>query len=107
MSETAITRMNRIKAAALAEEDKRGAGTLLRLVEHPEQTLNPVLLLILLCQLVTATLVGVVAEHVFGALGVIVATAFEVVIIFVFAEAAPKTWAVQHGERAGLLVAPG
>ncbi|MCU1451287.1 MAG: hypothetical protein JWP02_3457 [Acidimicrobiales bacterium] len=106
LSETAITRMTRIKATAMADEGRKGAKTLARLVEHPEATLNPILLLILICQLVTATLAGVVAEHVFGALGVIVATAFEVIIIFVFAEAAPKTWAVQHGERAALLVAP-
>ncbi len=53
-----------------------------------------------------ATLVGVVAAHVVGPLGVVVATAFEVVFIFVFAEAAPKTWAVQNTERAALLAAP-
>src|SRR5207302_3846428 len=41
-----------------------------------------------------------------GGAGVALATAFEIVVIFVFAEAAPKTWAVQHGERAALLVAP-
>ena len=53
-----------------------------------------------------ATLVGVVAAHAFGALGVVVATAFEVVVIFVLAELAPKTWAVQHTERAALRAAP-
>jgi putative hemolysin len=106
MAETALTRMNRVKAAALAEDGKRGSETLERLVAHPEQSLNPVLLLLLLCTLVAATLSGVVAEHLFGAWGVVAATAFEVVIIFVFAEAAPKTWAIQHGERAALLVAP-
>ena len=35
-----------------------------------------------------------------------IATAFEVVVIFVVAELAPKTWAVQHTERAALLAAP-
>ena len=34
------------------------------------------------------------------------ATAFEVIVIFVFAELAPKTWAVQHPERAALSTAP-
>jgi putative hemolysin len=55
---------------------------------------------------VAATLVGVVAEHAFGAWGVVVATAFEVVVIFVVAELAPKTWAVQHTERAALRPPP-
>jgi CBS domain containing-hemolysin-like protein len=66
--------------------------------------------LLLMCHLVAATLVGVVAGHLFGPLGVAVGTAFEVVVIFVVAEAVPKTYAVQHSERAALfsarLVAP-
>ena len=106
MAETALTRTNRVKALTMAEEGRRGAGALVRLVEHPERFLNPVLFLLLLCHLVAATLVGVVAERVFGALGVAVATAFEVVVIFVFGESLPKTYAVQHPDRASLLTAP-
>ncbi len=105
-AETALTRMNRVKAMTLAEEHRRGGEALARLVEHPERFLNPVLFMLLLCHLVAATIVGVVAAHLFGPWGVAAATAFEVVIIFVFAEAAPKTWAVQHPEKAALRTAP-
>jgi putative hemolysin len=105
-SETALTRTSRIKAVSLEEEGKRHATTLLRLVERTERVLPVVLFALELCTLVAATLVGVVAEHAFGGLGVVVATVFEVVIIFVIAELAPKTWAVQHSERAALSVAP-
>jgi CBS domain containing-hemolysin-like protein len=105
MAETGLTRVNRIKAMTLEEEGRRGAGHLTRLVEHPERFLNPVLLLVLVCHLAAATLVGAVFEK-YGAAGVAIATAFEVVVIFVLAEAAPKTWAVQHPERAALLAAP-
>jgi len=61
-------------------------------VEEPETFLAPILLLVLLCQLVAATLVGVIAAQIFGPIGVAVATAFEVVVIFVFSEAVPKQW---------------
>jgi CBS domain containing-hemolysin-like protein len=105
-AETALTRMNRIKAMTLVEEHKRGSDALLHLVEQPAKFLNPVLFLVLVCHLVAATLVGVVSGDLFGPWGVAAATAFEVVVIFVFAEAAPKTWAVQHTERAALRVAP-
>jgi len=104
MSETALTRMGRVKALALEEEGRRGALTLVRLTEHPERWLNPVLLVLLTCQLVTATLVGFLADR-FGPWGVAIATAIEVCIIFVIAEAAPKTWAIQHADRAALLAA--
>ncbi len=106
MAETSLTRTSRVKALTLVEEKRRGANALLNLVEHPEQFLNPILLLVLLCHLVAATLVGILAKDLFGALGVAVAAAGEVVVIFVLAEALPKTYAVQHADRASLLVAP-
>ena len=106
MAETSLTRMNRVKAVPLEAQRRRGAHVLLRLVDHPEQFLNTILLLNNVCQLVAASLIALVADHLFGALGVIVATALEVVVVFVLAEAAPKTWAIQHPERAALTAAP-
>jgi putative hemolysin len=106
LSETAIVRMSRVKALSLVDEERRGASKLLRVVERIDSVLPVVLFALELCTLVAATLVGVVAEHAFGGLGVVFATAFEVVVIFVVAELAPKTWAVQHSERAALRVAP-
>ena len=60
-------------------------------------------MLVLICQLVSATLVGIVAEHLFGGLGVLLGIVFEIVVIFVFFEAVPKNWAVRNSERAALL----
>ncbi|HWE67374.1 MAG TPA: hemolysin family protein [Acidimicrobiales bacterium] len=106
LAETALVRMNRIKAKSMVDEKRRGARQLARLVEQPAQFLNPILLLVLICQLVSATLVGVVAEHLLGGIGVLVGAVFEVVVIFVFFEAVPKNWAVHNPERAALFTAP-
>ena len=106
MAETSLVRMTRIKAKSLVDEKKRGARQLARLVENPANFLNPILLLVLICQLVSATLVGIVAEHLFGGLGVVLGIVFEIVVIFVLFEAVPKNWAVQHADRAALLSAP-
>jgi putative hemolysin len=106
LSETAITRMTRHKAIALSEEGARGATRLLRLTEHMERVLPVVLFALEVTTLVAATLVGILTSQVFGALGVVVGTVFEIVVIFVVAELAPKTWAVQHSERAALISAP-
>ncbi len=106
LAETSLVRMSRIKAKAMADEKRLGARQLFRLVEHPAQFLNPILLLVLICQLVSATLVGVVAEHLLGGLGVLAGAVFEVIVIFVFFEAVPKNWAVHNPERAALLSAP-
>ncbi len=106
LAETALVRTSKAKALALRDEHRRGSGRLVRLVEHPQTFLNPILLLVLICQLVTATLVGILAERFFGAWGVLAATFFEVVVIFVLAEALPKNWAVYNPERSALFVAP-
>ncbi len=106
LAETGLTRTSRAKAKALVNARRRGARALQRLVEDPEGFLAPVLLLVLLCQLVAATLVGVVAAHLFGPWGVAAATVFEVVVIFVFGEAVPKQWAVRHADQAALMAAP-
>ena len=106
LSETSLTRISRVKAMTMEEEGRRGAAKLARLVEHPERFLNPVLLLVLVCHLVVASLVTLLAEQLFGTAGVAIGVFFEVVVIFVLAESAPKTWAVQHPERAAILAAP-
>ncbi|MHB8294535.1 MAG: hemolysin family protein [Acidimicrobiales bacterium] len=106
LAETSLVRTTRVKARTLKEEGRRGSGRLLELVERPEEFLSPVLLLVLLCQLVSATLIGIVAQHLFGALGVVVATVLEVIFIFVLGEATPKNWAVRNPDRAALLSAP-
>ncbi len=106
LAETSLVRTSRVKARSLADQHRRGSRPLVRLVERPERFLNPILLLVLVCQLVSATLVGVLAEQWFGPIGVVVGTVFEVVVIFVFFEAVPKNWAVHNPERAALFSAP-
>jgi putative hemolysin len=106
MSETSLTRMSKSRARSLRDQSRHGAKALVSLTEAPEKFLNPLLLLVLICQLVSATMVGVLAGHLFGAAGVFVATAGEVIVIFVAFEAIPKNFAVQHPDEAALLSAP-
>jgi CBS domain containing-hemolysin-like protein len=103
-AETALTRISKAKAQALAETEGRRGQVLLSLVEHQEW-LNPTLLLVLSVQLVQSTLLGVLASRLFGAWGVLTATVINVTLFFVIAEVAPKTWAIQHPERAALAAA--
>jgi putative hemolysin len=104
VAETALTRVSKAKAQALAETSGRRGEILLSLVEHQEW-LNPVLLVVLSTQLVQSTLLGVLASRLFGGWGVVGATALNVTLFFVVAEVAPKTWAIQHTDRAALAAA--
>ncbi|HLM64648.1 MAG TPA: hemolysin family protein [Acidimicrobiales bacterium] len=105
LAESGLTRLNRSKVEALVEEHRRGATALRDLVDAPRSFLTPVRFLALLCQLVQATLVGIVGDRIFGVVGLVVATAVNVLVVFVLAESAPKTWAVLNPERAALVTA--
>jgi CBS domain containing-hemolysin-like protein len=106
MSETAFTRMSRVRALALEEEGRSRATRLARLLERPERTLNSLLLVILVCQLVSANLIGVLLEQNLGTIGFVVGIVVEIAVFFVFFEVVPKTFAILHTDRAALLVAP-
>ncbi len=106
LAETAFTRANRIRMLALADEGNKRARRLVELLDSPVTTLNSVLLVLLAAQLGSATLVGVLMERLLGPIGVVVGTVVEVAVFFVFAEVAPKTYAIQHTERAALRVTP-
>jgi CBS domain containing-hemolysin-like protein len=106
MAETSLVRMNKSRARSLKEQGLRGAKSLARLAESPENFLTPLLLLVLICQLVSATMVGVLASRLFGAAGLLISTVGEVVVIFVIFEAIPKNFAVQHPDAAALTSAP-
>jgi putative hemolysin len=104
-AETALTRVTRTRAEALAAERRRGGEALVELVDRPEQFVTTVVFLLLVCQIVQATLVGIVADRLFGVVGMVVAIAIDVVVVFVLADSAPKTWAVLNPERVALAVA--
>ena len=61
LSETSLTRMSKSRARSLRDQGRHGAKALVGLADAPEKFLNPLLLLVLICQLVSATMVGVLA----------------------------------------------
>ena len=106
-AETSLTRMSRARAMHLREEQRRGAAQLLSLVEQPARFLNLVLLMLLVVQFTaTALFTSVMDRLVGGGLGVAIAALVMTLITFIFAEVAPKTYAVQHTDRAALAIAP-
>jgi CBS domain containing-hemolysin-like protein len=105
-TEIAITRTNRVRAFRLLEEDRRGAAALSRIAEDPAPYLNVVLLLTLLATIGGTTLATSLAVRHFHRAGEIISTILMTIVLFVFAEVTPKTFAIQQTERVGLLTAP-
>jgi magnesium and cobalt exporter, CNNM family len=98
--ETAFTKLNKVRALTLQEEGRKGATRLVRLLDHPERTLNVLLLIMMAAHFGVASLVALIVEHHFGGAGVVAGTIIEVLIFFVLAEVAPKTYAILHTDEA-------
>ena len=105
-SEVAITRMNRVRAFRLREDGRRGASPLVRIVENPAPFLNVVLFLTLLFTIGGSTIATSFAVRHFHQAGEIVATIGMTLLLFVFAEVTPKTFAIERTDRVALVVAP-
>ena len=79
---------------------------LVRLASEPTKWVNPLLLTVNILQTVQATLTGVVSNRLFGAPGVVIGVALNVLLFFVLAEAVPKTYAVLYSVRGATMTAP-
>ena len=106
MSETAIIRTNRARAYRLAEEKRRGSASLLKIVENVAPYLNVVLLLTLLATIGGTTLATILTARHLHRWSELVSTAVMTILLFIFAEVTPKTWAVQQTDKWALRVAP-
>jgi putative hemolysin len=104
-SETAFLSMQRVKLEYLISTGAKGAKRVARMLEKPERFLSTVLLGINLFTTAAAALGTVLAVSLWGEHGIIIATVGVTVIILIFAETTPKTFAAQHPERMTLLFA--
>jgi len=105
-SEVAITRANRVRAYRLLEEKRRGANSLAKIADNPAPYLNVVLLLTLLSTIGGTTIATSLAVRRFDGAGEVVATIVMTLLLFVFADVTPKTFAIQQTDRVGLFLAP-
>ncbi len=104
-AEASLLRVNEVRARALAGSGDRQAERLMHIVEHLPQFLNLILLLALLAQIGAATITGILAQRWFGNLGVTIGSIVLTVVLYIYGEAIPKTYAVRHSERTATFVA--
>lgn len=105
-AETAITRVSTARAEALVEEGRRGAKVLRTLIDQRERVLNPLLLVVLGCQLGAATIVAVLVDRRWGTEALVGVFAFQLLFVYVVAEAVPKSWSLAHPDRSATAIAP-
>jgi len=105
-AETALTAASRPKMHGLEGEGNRRAGVVNRLRLHMEQVIGTLLLGNNLVNIMSSALATGVLIEIFGARGVVYATGVMTVLIVVFGEVMPKTYAINNADRLALSVAP-
>jgi Mg2+/Co2+ transporter CorB len=103
-SETALTAASRGKLRAQADKGSGGAARALKITEDNERLIGSVLLGNNLVNILAASLATTMFTRLFGESGVAMATLVMTLLVLIFAEVLPKTYAITNSERAAALV---
>ncbi len=105
-AEVSIIRVRRSEFVDDAGRADRQSSRMVEIIDDLPVVLNTVLLVVLLLQVAAATIGGFLAGRWFGGVGVTVATIVLTALLFVYAEAIPKTRAVLSPGRVALRLTP-
>ena len=103
-SETALTAASRGKLRAQADKGSGGAQRALAITEDNERLIGSVLLGSNRVNILAASLATSLFTTLFGESGVALATLVMTLLVLVFAEVLPKTYAITNAETAAALV---
>jgi len=104
-SETALTAASRGKLRSRADKGDRGAERALIITEDNERLIGSVLLGNNLVNILAASLATALFTRLFGESGVALATLVMTLLVLIFAEVLPKTYAITNAEAAAARVA--
>lgn len=105
-SETGLTSVARPKIHKLKMSGNTRAFTVSKLRENKEQLIGSILLGNNIVNIAASAIATSLAINMFGEHGVVYATIFMTLLVLVFAEVLPKTYAVRNAEQVALMVAP-
>ena len=105
-SETALTAASRARMHALESEGNERAKRVNALLERPERLISTILLGNNLVNILASALATSLLINLFGEVGVFYATGLMTVVVVVFSEVLPKTYAIAYPDRIALFVAP-
>jgi Mg2+/Co2+ transporter CorB len=104
-SETALTAASRGKLRSAADRGAKGAARALKVTEDSERLIGSVLLGNNVVNILATSLATALLTRVFGESGVAVATLVMTLLVLIFAEVLPKTYAITNPETVASRVA--
>lgn len=102
--------INRVRLQHQAEEGSKAAARILSLLDRPDRLIGLILIGNNFVNILASAIATVLAVRVFGDAGIAIATGVLTLVILIFAEITPKTFAALHPERiakpASLILVP-
>ncbi len=105
-SETALTAASRARMLAMEKAGEERAGLVNQLIEKRDRLIGALLLGNNLVNILASALATSFFIELFGQAGVVYATITLTVVIVIFAEVLPKSWAISDPDRFSLRVSP-
>lgn len=105
-SETALTAASRGKLRSAMDKGDKGAERALKITEDNERLIGSVLLGNNLVNILATSLATALFTNLFGESGVAMATLIMTLLVLIFAEVLPKTYAITNPESAAARVSP-
>lgn len=103
-SETAFATVNKIRMKNLAAEGNKKAEKVLRISEDYDKTLSAILIGNNIVNIASASMGTVICTAFFGANGAWISTIIMTLVVLIFGEITPKTFAKDNAERFSLAV---
>ncbi|MBY7734970.1 HlyC/CorC family transporter [Francisella philomiragia] len=98
-SETAMMALNKYKLKHLAKKNHRAAKRSLSLVRNPERLLVAILIGNTFANIFAGTVISSYSEDHFGDIGLLIATIVVTILVLVFGEIIPKSFAAVYPQR--------
>ena len=102
-SETAFISLERFRVQHMVDTKVKGATRVAKMLERPERFLSTILLGNNLVNTAVAALATALAISVWEEQGLLIATVGVTIVLLIFAETTPKTFANRHAEKLSLL----
>ena len=105
-SETALTAASRSRMHQLESNGQVNAGIVSRLIDRQDRLIGALLIGNNMVNILASSLATSVFLGLFGESGVAYATIVMTILLVIFAEVLPKSWAISSPERVSMAVAP-
>jgi Mg2+/Co2+ transporter CorB len=105
-AETGLTTASRARLTEMERRGSRAAGRVLRLTEQPERLIGSILLGTSLAMVSATSVATLELTKVFGEAGAVIASGTMAVLLLIFAEVMPKTYAIAYPDRVAISVSP-